>query len=298
MPTLFDMLQKKMNEPIQAPAQGLGSTDQAAGLLRTKLTGQDLGQASGSEPQRSTIGEQAAVQQTQQALGQIQQQSQITQEQQAQQSADQVQQDILNRQQEQNTRQIKQEQFANQANSLLQEYTRGKKKIQTAEDIQKMEQAAALIRFSSKKYTEELELAGRNKRLDEDFAFKQAYYDQEFADRKEYLQNKIDWDKIMAADDLAYNEELAKISLDDAIASSNIAIDAANTQAMWQGASTLVQGGVQGVGAYQTYQGKLASQARQANADIFNYRKEGVSDADMLKLGYTQEQLNSAPGKK
>lgn len=280
-----------MNEPQQAPAQGLGSTEQAAGLLRTKLTGQDLGQAIGGEPQRSTIGEQAAVQQTQQALGQVQQQGQIQQEQQAQQSADQIQQDILNRQQEQNTRQIKQEQFANQANSLLQDYARGQKKIQTAEDIQKIEQAAAMIRLSSKKYTDELELAGRNKRLDDDYTFKQSYYDQVFADNKRILQSKIDWDNIMAADDRKFTEELAKISLDDAVASANQAASEANDKAFWGGVSGITQGAVQGSGAYQTYQ----NNQRQDKMDIFNYRKGGMSDTDLLNLGYSQDQLSAAP---
>jgi len=249
MTSLMDTIKTEMGGPAAKPKPELGTTNQISKLLAAKSGKAMIPGASG--PRQSALGERIAARETelgQKALGE---QATITGEQQAQQSAD-----ITQRSEQQDTRFEEQRAtqratFDRQANTLLDNFIRDNKVLETSKDIQNIEQVGAGLRLNNKKYIDNLQMEGQKSRLDDKLEFKAKLAQDIFADSEDLLMSQYSFDTIMKADDREFAEEIGKIDAAAALDMASKEIDAANAQAKWGAVAGAVDAGVKAVATYK-----------------------------------------------
>jgi len=242
---LFETLNKRM----QQPDQQIGMTDQTQNtqsLLRAKL-----GKASSntSVPAISNIQEQQAVQQAQNQQKQIQQQGTVLAQQETQQN--------LERQanEAEKFRQIddKSKQLANsfklQTDDLLNEFERGKLKLDDNKDASKTEQLAFQLRLQDQNYLEKLKTEGDLSRFNSAEDFRMAAAEQEVADNKALLSMGLDAQAFANMNDATFNKALATMDVNQSIEMFKQEQAQAKKMAKWKLLGSLVSIGSSAAGS-------------------------------------------------
>lgn len=244
--TLFETINQQLTQKPVSPQ--LGQTEQAQSLLRTKL-----GKAGSSrQPRLSSVQENVAAQQVRAGANQLQQEGQIQGQQLQQQQMD-----LQTKEQESfkdilSKRDDIRQQFNLQTENLLQDAERNRQKLDTEEYKAKMEQVGFNMRLGNKQYIDSLEQIAAYKNLDNDLKFKYELANTIFQDEKNILEEYLDFQKLIDADDRSYQEALAKIDANYA----------------YQAASSILSGEAK-VAQYQSY-GQLAK----AGATIYDNQQK------------------------
>lgn len=252
--SLLDTLRQNLQGGAQAQPT-LGQGDQAASLLRTKLTGKTE-TPGGDIPRQSSLAEQSAAQGIQAQSNQLGMQGSIQSQQLGQQSADQEQAAGLAKQQELQNRELKSQQFAQQASSLAQDFQRQGKSLQTSQDLAQLEQIAFATRLANTQYINQLQNEAAQSGIDNDAKFKEEYYKQVFADAQSIFQGNIDFKTLTATDDRTFSQEMAKMSLETAYDLARKSANEENLRGQYGAVGSLASGGLQAYGTYSQSQAK------------------------------------------
>ena len=239
MATLMETLNKQLETPAAAPAADL--TEQAQNVLRAKL-GSAAG--AGSGPRRSNIAEQAAVQQTQTALDQGQQENKLL--------AKNIEQGFA--QQEQQTEQQfsslaenledMRGAFERESTNILEELGRQNKELDFNRDAAKLEQLGFNLRFQDNKYVTELENQARSLNLNNDLNFKEEMAKTILEDSMELFKGNLNFQKFINMDNRKFAEEMATMDINAAMQLAQAGIAAEKEQALFTGIGGLIQGGL------------------------------------------------------
>lgn len=230
---LLDALKRTLETKQQV--QPTGSTG-----LQNVLATAKTGQVQNAGPQVTGVPEIAANQQTQLQLDlqgqQNQVQSQATQ-------ADANRQSTINQQTNldlsQRRDQLSQA-LAQKETELLGEIERDRTGLESESNRNRMEQLGATIALQNQQYLQALENVNRYRRLDDEANFKIALMESQYANMESMFRDRIQFEKLMNADDRTFREMLAHMDINAALAVADLA-------AQGSVVSGIIQGGV-GVG--------------------------------------------------
>jgi hypothetical protein len=242
-----------MIKPQQSALANLGGTTQALRRVQQAATGRST-QATGAI-QEDVIPEQVALQEAEQM-----QRIQTAQEQQAiagiQQKEQAQRQELkfgLQDMEERETNAI--QEMLNKTSAILQDFEQGKARLDNARDKSRMEQALFGMRLANKKYTDQLEIEGRKRRLDNAVQFKEALTEAMFKEEMNLLKDDLSFRRKMAADEREFEKMLAEVDLELAIKLALQEAEAVQIAQMTTGAKAVVSGSIEGYEAYNKAQG-------------------------------------------
>ena len=135
--------------------------------------------------------------------------------------------------------------YRKRATDIARGLQQGRAKMSFAKQKLAAEQVGFLTRMSSKKYIDELQAAGRRKRLDSQAGFKNAVLETTFADQEDLLKSDLQFRRALGADDREFKKYLANMDLNMALnmAAGQVATQAAANQ--YTGLSGLASAGAQ-----------------------------------------------------
>lgn len=232
---------------VAGPAAGsLADLQRSAAALRGEST-QDTGVGARVSNVQETMERAAAKEQ----LDQVAQQAALG-EQQAAQAEERLLTGVQQAERENELQYISMaERAANERAKLLESARQAKAEGRLARAGAAVNQAEFLRRLSNDKYIQELQQTGQLMRLDSKQGFEKALADEVFGEKLGILQDRLTWDELMNANDIAFKEKLAAIDLESALEMSELGIKTAATQTGITGVSTLASGGAQ---AYEKYE--------------------------------------------
>lgn len=242
--TLFEALQESQKAP---PMNQLGGGQALQAGLQAK-TGKALGSSSG--PQASTLGEQAAAQDTAIQGQQLQKEQQLNLGGQQQQAQAQEENLGLQKQGIKEERADFQSKAARNATQLLNSFQREGKQLDYEKDKSKIEQLMSDARLSNEKYINDLQLNGDKARLGDELSFKQVLAKDVFGEQSQMLQQKFDWGKLLSKDESEFAMEMGKMSIADAIDALNASMKADAAKQMFTGIDGIVSTGASGYEKY------------------------------------------------
>ena len=241
--SLLDALRKGPTE--QAQMSDTGAALQR--LVRAK-SGKAVGGGSGAVA--SSIGEQAAVQQTQQGLGDLANKMDVQAS--GMEVAEQAQQDQYKQQRSQQEQQRVEIEnaAARESQSLIDELRSNEKQLDTEKYIAKQEQLGFQLAMQDREYLHNLEQEGAKLNLTNELVFQEQLQQDIYGATIDLLKDRFDWEKLNNADEREFAEMMAEMSIDDAIAISNAQMEQANAQAKYGGIGSMISGGTQVATAY------------------------------------------------
>ena len=274
MANLLETIQKNRQQVLGQQAPVTDETQRIRELLRAK-SGKA---ASSSASNISNIGEQAAVDQTNQQLASLIPQATIQSQQENVAAAGQMQQQKQQKQEISQARNFNTVQNNIRTQQLLSSLERDKGELDLDRDRAKLEQTSFLLAMQDKQYTDQLEAIGKRRRLDNAQVFASEMQDLAFGQYLGLLQDKLNKNDILAASDREFAEMMNNLSIQDAIKIAEIenknaqnesdfninqyqtqyaaASKAASEQAKAQATGQLVTTGVEAYGKYSDSQAK------------------------------------------
>ena len=274
MANLLETIQKNRQQALGQQAPITDETQRIRELLRAK-SGKA---ASSSASNISNIGEQAAVDQTNQQLASLIPQVAIQSQQENITAAGQQQQLKQQKQEISQARKFNNVQNNIRTQQLLSGLERDKGELDLDKDRAKLEQTSFLLAMQDKQYTDQLEAIGKRRRLDDGQAFQSEMQDLAFGQYLGLLQDKLNKNDVLAASDREFAEMMNNLSIQDAIKIAEIenanaqnesdfnigqyqtqyaaASKAASEQAKAQATGELVTTGIEAFGEYSDNQAK------------------------------------------
>ena len=203
-----------MIKPQQSALANLGGTTQALRRVQQAATGK--ARETGAI-QEDVIPEQVALQEAEQMqrVQTAQEQLAVTGLQQKEQAQQQELKFGLQDMEERETNAT--QELLNKTNAILQDFEQGKARLDNARDKSRMEQALFGMRLANKKYTDQLEIEGRKRRLDNAVQFKEALTEAMFKEEMNLLKDDLSFRRKMAADEREFERMLADIDIELAI---------------------------------------------------------------------------------
>jgi hypothetical protein len=246
---LLDTIKTQLQSP-QAPAGTVpgGQTQTVRQLLQAKA-GKAIPSASGS-PRQSALQEKTAEAQAQASSKQLGLRGQIQAEQLGQQELDITQREQQQEAQFQESWETAQANMNRQANQLLQQFESGQKTLQTTKDMADLEQLGFQLRLQNDQYINQLQDVGRRNRLDNQLEFKKQLAQNVFKDQQELMTNELAFNRMMAADDREFMNELAQMDIGYAMQVADNAAKAASAQQIALGMGGMVSGGLQAASSF------------------------------------------------
>jgi hypothetical protein len=230
-----------LGQKNQSALANLGGTTQALRRVQQAATGK----AREAGPiQEDIIPEQVALQEAEQMQRvQVEQERQVAaglqQKEQAQQ------QEFKFGLQDMDERQTNATQeMLNRSALILQDFEQGKARLDSAKDKARMEQALVGMRLANKKYTDQLEMEGRKRRLDNAVQFKEALTETLFKSEMDLLRNNLTFKKKLAADEREFDKLVADINIDLAIQLALQEAEATQVLQVAQGTKQVISGGL------------------------------------------------------
>lgn len=220
--SLLDTLRQQINTRPQVEARDTSVA--ANSLLNVKNTGR--AGTTNRGPQVTSSAEVAANQQTQNTLNQQAQNNQIAASQigiqQEQQQTQQQQQELSLAQ---NARQVT-EGLAQTESEILGELERDRESINTEQGRLNLEILGASLALQDQEYLYALENQGRNRRLDDDIAFKTELQKAAFENNITLFRDEIEFQQVLSADQREFDEYVAQFNIEDAIENARNAAQA------------------------------------------------------------------------
>lgn len=239
--SLFQSLNASLGQAAQPQGVQGGQTQQLQ-KLSAAASGKALG-AGGprldNTEERQQLSQASLAQkalQGQASLDQAQlQQQQSQQQQEYQQQGQQLSEKALN---------VKQ-QFQEQAQGIINDYSRSGQQLDMQKDAARMEQLGFTMRLSNEKYVDQLQAEGARARLDNSTVFNEALQQSIFSDSTDLLNRDLTFKSALGADQRTFEKSMSDMDIGQAILISQISATAANQQTFWSGVSGVVSGGAQ-----------------------------------------------------
>lgn len=239
MANLFDTIKENRSLLATEKPEVEDQTLKVQKLLRAK-TGREVGPA---ETATSNVAEQVAQGTTGTQLAQLGSQMQMQQAGEDIEQARLAQQERLQREETDQARKFQTMQTRMETNKLLNDLSRDRGSLSLEKDKARLEQTAFLMAMQDKKYTDQLQDAGRRQRLDDQVAFNEEMQKQAFGLELDLLKDKLQKQDILSASDREFQQMLSSMSIADAqaIAQMEMAYDqqvtAIKAELMRQGVS-------------------------------------------------------------
>jgi pyruvate/2-oxoglutarate dehydrogenase complex dihydrolipoamide acyltransferase (E2) component len=109
-----------------------------------------------------------------------------------------------------------------------------------------VDQSEFLRRLENEKYVSQLQRDGAERRLGTEIGFKEALAQDVFGEQLELFKGRLSWEELMAADDRAFQEKMANIGFDEALAMAEAQAEGAKIQGMVGGFTGLASGAAKG----------------------------------------------------
>lgn len=236
MATLLERIQQNIGalggQSTTGGGGGMGDQTLKARNLLAARSGKAL---SPSAPAISAVGEQAAVNETQQQMGQVQQAGQMASAGIAQQVAAQEQ-DFSNAQRELNTRKQQLEQQARQrSGAILSELEQNRTQLNLDRDRAKLEQLSSDLALQDRKYVDELTRTGEMKRLNNKLNFDNEMALAVMGDSTEVLKKYLGNQSVLGASDRDFRRAMGRMEIGDALRLARIESRTARTAGIMSG---------------------------------------------------------------
>ena len=217
----------------------LGGTTQALRNVQQAATGR----AREAGPiQEDIIQEQVALQEAEQGQQVLQEQARQIQAGAQLQQAEQTQQLKFNLEEMDEKQVNASQELMNRSLLILQDFEQGRAKLDLGKDKAKMEQALFGMRLSNKKYTDQLEIQGRKRRLDNAVQFKEALTEALFRDERDLLQSDITFKRALAGEERDFDKLLANMDLETALRLASTESEATQIAQIASGAKSIISG--------------------------------------------------------
>ena len=219
----------------------IGGTTQALRNVQQAATGR----AREAGPiQEDVIQEQVALQEAEQGQRVLQEQARQMQAGAQLQQAEQTQQLKFNLEEMDEKQVNASQELMNRSLLLLQDFEQGRARLDLGKDKAKMEQALFGMRLSNKKYTDQLEIQGRKRRLDNAVQFKEALTEALFKEERDLLQLDISFKRALAGEDRDFEKLLANMDLETALRLASTESEATQIALIASGAKDVISGGL------------------------------------------------------
>jgi len=256
MPTLMETIQGNMAKA--AAPQAIGAT-QAADQATSQA--QQLGQAStgkaaapGAQPRATNLAAQVSAGQANLGAQQLSQQAQIQGEQLKTQEAGIAQQASLQSRELDEQALSQHDTYANRAQQIMGELTRGGQQIDFNKQKAQVEQLGFNLRLANDQYVHQLDMEGQRARLDNEQVFQEQLQNAIFADDMEVLEQDIGFKEALNGKKNDWLEYLGQIDLEHAMSIANSEAKAASQQMMWTGIQTAAGAGAGAAAKYKAGQ--------------------------------------------
>lgn len=133
----------------------------------------------------------------------------------------------------------------NKSLSILQDFEQGRARLDLGKDRARMEQALFGLRFTNKKYIDQLQLEGKKRRLDNAVAFKEALTETLFKEELELLKSDITFKRALQADEREFQRMLANIDIETALRLATQEADAMEIMQIVSGAKQVAKAGIE-----------------------------------------------------
>jgi hypothetical protein len=237
-----------LGQKNQSALASLGGTTQALRRVQQAATGK----AREAGPiQEDIIPEQVALQEAEQmqrvqAAQEQQVQTQLEQKEQAQQQEFKFGLQDMDERQTNATQEL-----LNRTTGILQDFEQGKARLDNAKDKARMEQALFGMRLANKKYTDQLEMEGRKRRLDNAVQFKEALTETLFKEELDLLRNNLEFKRKLNADDRAFEKLLQDIDIETALKLALQEAEAEQIAQIVQGSQEVISGVLEAYSKYK-----------------------------------------------
>jgi len=250
MPSLMDAIRRNQSLLTQQQQPDMEDTGQSvAALLRAK-SGKNI---AAPEVAASSLGEQQAVTQGQQAVQQVGQTAYIQQQgQQAQQTAQQ-QQTQLQQADIAQGRRFNALENKMKTEQLLQAAEQDKGRLDLRKNAAEVEQLVQGLRLNNNKYISDLQREGTRARLNDAASFQEEYAKAVFGNNKELVEQNLGNKKILDASNREYDKALSQMGVDQAWIMYNNARREEASRATWEGVGGVTTAAV---GAYASSSNK------------------------------------------
>jgi len=236
-----------LGQKNQSALTSLGGTTQALRRVQQAATGK----AREAGPiQEDIIPEQVALQEAEQmqqvqAAQEQQVQTQLEQKEQAQQQEFKFGLQDMDERQTNATQEL-----LNRTTGILQEFEQGKARLDNAKDKARMEQALFGMRLANKKYTDQLAMEGRKRRLDNAVQFKEALTETLFKNELDLLRNNLEFKRKLNGEAREFEKLLQDIDIETALKLALQEAEAEQIAQIVQGSKEVISGAAE---AYSTY---------------------------------------------
>lgn len=252
MSTLMDTIKNNMQSAAQpaptAPqASDTNITGQTQKLLQAK-SGKAVGPA--ATPRISNVGEQVSNLQTTLAQNQLAQQAAVGTQQITNQVQNQEDQLKLAEQQHQFEANKLEADYTKNEEAMMDQYIKGQKQLNLQKDKSKFEQVGFKLRLQNQTYTDNLKREASRAQLDNDRKFKEEQARTIFAEEHDLFEDDLDFRSAIFSDKLAFNEQMANMSIDQAISMAGMASQQASQNSLFTGIGNITSGGSS---AYSSY---------------------------------------------
>lgn len=134
----------------------------------------------------------------------------------------------------------------NKAEEIIQQFEQAKDKLSYAKQESLAQQAQFLLRLNTDKYTTQLEIMGNRMRLQDQIKFEEELTKTIWEYDRETLEQSLDLQSIINAEDRQFQAALAHLKLEQALELSKLETDSANMQAKYEAYSTITTAAVKG----------------------------------------------------
>jgi hypothetical protein len=214
---LLDVIKQNLSQlgdQRKAGAVGLGTTAAAEKMIQA---GTGKAATTTTAPVTSTIGEQLAVQQTQQELAKVGDQAQLATADIEQKAATQKSREQLATEELDQKRSNYLNQYYNETSAVLSQLERERSKMTQEEQIAKLEQVGFNLSLANDKYVYGIQDQGRRQRLDDETGFRIALQEAVNADMIDLFEDNIDWQKAFDMSEREYTDWLASMDINKAV---------------------------------------------------------------------------------
>lgn len=207
-----------------------------------RLLGARFGVAAGlgsPGPSRSALGEAAAVSATQKGLDAAQDRGVIRSQQIRGTEAEMKQAEEQGVRSAGLSRQEFEQASKQQEQAIFNELERNKSQLGSQQGIAKLEELGFVLGLQDDKYVFDLEQQGEKQRLGNELEFKQSLQKAIYEDMYDLMEADTKFKEMIDADSREFQNELAKMDIEQALAVAATQASQANKQAMWQSVGTI-----------------------------------------------------------
>lgn len=251
-----------VRQNLQAPATGLpqrGGTEAADAALRAK-TGKAVGSAGA---RRSTMAEQAVIQQAQAGAAQQQTTGVVQAEQLATTEEQQNRQFGVERKQLTQATEEQRQQMDLAISELSDDLRRNREQMTSEQKVANLEHIGFLMALQDSKYIHNLQMEGERQRLGDEQQFEKWMTSAALGDQMASLKSDLEWQELMNMEEADFLREMGNMDMDFAMQMSTAAAKEKAAQQVAAGSAAAIEGGAKVYAAKQAKDEKEADAAKE-----------------------------------